>query len=123
MVAVRGEPTTWTGMLAHLQWVLDLDAAMSALLGRPIRVNENDMTTVLFSVSFECCDSLVPRHCSDVPTVLVLLHHRGHIQVLEKHRAVFPCVPMSEFLAVVLAAVVQTFVSACERLSGLVPVL
>ena len=81
-------------MLAYPKWLICLDIATRAFLGCPLWFNLHDMCTVQVGLVIEKAEKARPCGVLLVLSVLTVLQHRLHVQVLNRHHLVLfdkPC--------------------------------
>jgi len=85
------------------QRLLRRDSARRALLGRPSRVDRDEVRFLPLTLVFEQREERPPRGERGVAAVRRRLHHPLHVQVFDCHEVVLPSVVVREFVQEVAA--------------------
>ena len=109
-------------MLANPDWFPHPNPARRALVGRPARVNLDDVTPVLVAVVFED-DEVAPPDLCLVPRVLRGFEHSSHGEVFQENSIVFGGVKPREFVLEIALPVRHPGVNLCHPLALGLPVV
>lgn len=107
-------------MVAHPQRFLRNHPTRRALLRRPLWINREDVTVVLFAVVLERLDENTPPDLVFVPRVPTSFQHPFDVEVFEEHRVVGGGVEVREFVFEVILLVRHPLVHVCDA-DALVP--
>ncbi len=87
-VSIRLEPTRRTGMFTNPQRLLRRNATGRALLGRPSRVNRDEVRPFTFALVFEHPQERPPRRACSIPGIAGEFDQALRVQILDRHQVV-----------------------------------